>query len=341
MKTNISLVLLGLGLVSGAAYAGTVDTAPMPTSNDINVTAPDQSGMWSFGATAVYMQAANKAFAYADNATSTLTGTTTDSTSTQSTVDQGYNLWFGVDATYAFPGNGRDVTLAYEGFHGKDSNGVEGNLNSPFSAASYDSAKGKTQTNYDAGDLVFGQKLDVGERIRLHPFMGVRYAHIDTQDSASYEGTQIGGNPKTEHAQIENSFNGIGPRLGSDAEVKLGQGFSVRGRLGMSALMGSQSIDNSYSIVKYNADKTAVISTHNETLADQSETRIIPEIDARLGLHYTYDFASNMAMGVEAGWQATNYFNVISDQTSGTGHYDNTSNFGLQGPYARVQFDIA
>lgn len=55
MKTQISLVLLGLGLVCGSAYAGTV-SEPLPVSNDINVTAPDHSGMWSFGGTAVLMQ---------------------------------------------------------------------------------------------------------------------------------------------------------------------------------------------------------------------------------------------------------------------------------------------
>lgn len=88
---------------------------------------------------------------------------------------------------------------------------------------------------------------------------------------------------------------------------------------------------------------------------NESETRVIPEIDGRLGLNYTYTFESNMALGLELGWQATNYFNVVTDQypvtaglfnsqfasSVGNQHYDSTSNFGLQGPYGRLQLDIA
>ena len=363
MKTQISLLLLGLGLVSSAAYAGMV-AEPMPVSNDINVTAPDQSGMWSFGGTAVLMQPNNRSFNYADTITNSFNsaGTQFTSDTNNHSVNEGYSWWFGADITYAFPGNGRDVALAYEGLHGTTTDhtstaapiGANNTLLfSSFSGFPYLTAEGEAKTNYDAGDLVFGQKLDVSSRIRLHPFAGLRYAHINTEDIGTYGGGESSSatfdvddpfptsTHSSESAKLENTFNGIGPRFGSDAQVNLGEGFSVRGRLGLSALIGSRSIDNSAVISYLDANNTAVGYINGASNSD-SQTRVIPEIDGRLGLNYTYAFDSNMALGVEAGWQATNYFNVIADSLNAdTGQYDNNSNFALQGPYARLQLDIA
>ncbi len=364
MKTKISLVLFALGLVSASAYAGTIETAPMPVSNDVNVVAPEQSGMWSFGVMAVLMQPTNKDFTYAAYSTDTFSGSGPGGTITHPKVTEGYDWWFGADVTYAFPGNGRDVTLAYEGLHGTASDSTSTNtfgaLHSSFSGLAFLTAEGKTDTRYDAGDLVFGQKLDVGSRIRLHPFAGVRYAYINTNDTGSYTGGQDfdGLYSQVESAKIENTFSGIGPRFGSDAQVNLGQGFSVRGRLGLSALIGSHKLQNSATVTDYTGGNVVVgPASGTVTVADYSETRVIPEIDGRLGLNYTVDFNANTALGFELGWQATNYFNVISDQPylgdaignnggSNKGaqpgeHYDSTSNFGVQGPYARVQLDLA
>ena len=318
MKTKISLILLGLGLASASAYAGAVDTTPMPVSNDINVTVPDQSGMWSFGVNAVLLQPVSNDFTYFH--------TSTDSATNYQTVDQSYHWWFGADVTYAFPGNGRDVTLAYEGFHGSDSNSA---------VALPLGVEGKTDTSYDAGDLVFGQKLDVGQRIRLHPFVGVRYATIDVKNTAGY--TYFDADNKALGATTgiqEGTFSGIGPRFGSDAQINLGQGFSIRGRLGLSALIGSSNPTLDYVTTDYTTNTSAPYSINQD-----SSTRVVPELDGRLGLNYTYDFNSNMAMGVEAGWQAVNYFNAVA-QTCEDGSID-SSNFALQGPYARLQLDVA
>lgn len=375
MKTQVTLVLLALGLACGSAYAAAAAEMPMPVSNDINVTAPDQSGTWIFGATAVLMQPTNKAFNYADSIDATITddGSILTGNDTHHSVDEGYSWWFGADVSYAFPGNGRDVTLAYEGLHATASDntavppaGANGftELVSDFTGIYYQTARGETNTRYDAGDLLFGQKIDVGTRIGLHPFLGVRYAHIDTTDSGSYynaASTLFSSDDTTrtaaENASLENQFNGVGPRLGSDAEINLGSGFSVRARLGLSVLIGSHSIDND-AVVVLGADIDNPEMTIYGTNNSDSQTRVIPEIDGRLGLNYTYSININTTLGLEVGWQATNYFNVISDQypvhfgiagiadtdiggAVGNQQYDSTSNFGLQGPYARLQLAIS
>ncbi len=109
-------------------------------------------------------------------------------------------------------------------------------------------------------------------------------------------------------------------------------------------------------VIVYNPNGTINTSnTGSVVLADISETRVTAEIDRRLALHYGYDFNATTSLSLELGWQAINYFNVISDQPSvtdliGNGnnnnsglpstHYAETSNFGLQSPYARVDLNI-
>lgn len=361
MRTQISLILLGLGLSCGSsAYAAHGEETPMPLSNEVHLTAPDQSAMWSFGLTGVLMEPTNKAFVYASDQNTNLTpfGLSTAPIDNY-TVKSTYHQWFAADVTYAFAGNGRDVTLAYEGLYGNDSSSVSdpnGNLQSASNnddtfiyGGDYDEAEGKTDVQYDAVDLVFGQKLNVGQHLQLHPFMGLRYAYIATQDKGLYSGGDFWqynesddpiGDDTTENFKMDNTFTGIGPRVGSDASVILGRGFSIHGRLGVSALIGSQksSVKDTFS---YLDDGT--LETAASNFPSNSNTVLIPEVDARLGINYKYNFDTTTDLDFEAGWQATNYFNVISDQApiDIVGAYLDTYNFGLQGPYVRVQLDMA
>ena len=324
------------------------------------------------------MQPTNKTFTYADgiNIVDEENGKTiiTDN-NIHYDVDEGYYWWFGVDVTYHFPGNGRDVTLAYEGLHGSSSDSIAPavggadnfSFNTPgsavvlvsdFTGVPYNTASAETETRYDAGDLLFGQQLDVGKRIGLHPFVGLRYAHINISDSATYFSPSLkifDDSPTTENSKLDNEFNGIGPRLGSDAEINLGGGFSVRARLGLSALIGSGRVDTDATLTTPGSatGNPGVFYITDDT---DAQTRVIPEIDGRLGLNYTHQF-DTMALGLELGWQAENYFNVIGDQypvvvplpgtskgntaLQGNQHYESTANFGMQGPYARVQLDLA
>lgn len=352
MKTKISMMLLALGLSGSAVYAAHMEETPMPMSNDVNVTAPEQSGIWSFGLMAVLMQPTN-AFTYADIESRygipNDLGNDTYPDNFQD-VKPGYHGWFGADITYAFPGNGRDVTLAYEGLNGADSDhAAASETTEMYSTAYQDSvnlATGRSKTIYNAGDLVFGQNLNVGERVSLHPFAGVRYAYIDVKNTAYYMGSPFDLGQRVDDTW-ESTFSGIGPRFGSDAAAKLGRGFSVRARLGLSALIGTSSpkFDDLYTL------PTEFSGTDTYPIKQSPSTHVVPEIDGRLGVNYTYDFDSTTALGFEVGWQAIEYFNGISmigvpvDEAPGNNDPSDytiiNSNFGLQGPYARLQLDIA
>jgi hypothetical protein len=69
---------------------------------------------------------------------------------------------------------------------------------------------------------------------------------------------------------------------------------------------------------------------------------VIPEADARLGVHYAFDFNEGSSFGIELGYEVTNYFNAIDvSQASVIDNTSHNNDFNLQGPYLRLQLDIA
>lgn len=356
MTKRITLALAALGL-SATAYAGSpADQMPLPVSNDINLTAPYQEGMWSFGVEALYWEGNNSDLHYVQSAVSTATLSSVSTRSTEPEYDWGWRA----DITYDIPGNGRDVTLSYTHFDTDNSQstylgldntlvGLSGILPIPASGGSaasvFDNARGSTETDYDAVDLTFGQKIDVGQRVRLHPFAGVRYASIDTTDKITYRGytTSALTNTLQSDSRMKSDFSGLGPRFGADAQVNLGSGFMITGRFGASLLVGSR--DSKASSVQqevFDSAGVSLVSSITDTNSISSSTRVVPEMDGRLGIGYAYDWGNGTGLGVEVGYEVTNYFDVVDKSLTSYGDTSaHDTDFGMQGPYLRLQLDIA
>ncbi len=93
MKTKIACIILAL--IGATAYADAIETTPMPLSNDINLTAPQQQqGSWSFGVTGGLMQSS------------------TNTNIPNNTAKN--NTLAGGDVSYGFPNSGNDASLSYE-----------------------------------------------------------------------------------------------------------------------------------------------------------------------------------------------------------------------------------
>lgn len=350
-KVTFGLIAV-LGSVS--ALAGHGNDMPMPSG--VNLMAPHQEGSWSFGAQANYFEP-NNDFNYALASQGTFvpaTDTTTFDTKTHS-VNADYDWGWGVDVTYHFPGEGRDVTLAFTQLNSSDSDSVstapggvtfigQPGVGNPFNA--YDAATGHVDTNYDSADLTFGQVITAGSRITLHPFAGLRYAYIDYKATGTYSDSDVNVGEREQALTdldtqtLKSTFNGIGPRLGSDAAVNLGGGFSLRGTLGVSLLVGSMDVDTDYDSKNYSSGilTSEFILNHDV----ETNTRVVPEADAKLSAMYHTDFNNGYGLGFEAGWQVTNYFDAIENNSFST--FDTSTeytNFFMQGPYARIQLDVA
>jgi hypothetical protein len=339
MTKRITLALAMIGL-SASAFAGAPgNQVAMPTG--VNLTAPDSVGVWSFGIEALYVKPANNQFQYGQLNTDT---TATIPTFKNKSVSNDHEWGGTVDMTYMFPGSSRDVKLSYTHIDFSNSSNTTVGANQSFDAGDFnnafdtegDYAKGSQDTDVDSVDLVFGQWIRIGQRVDLHPFGGLRYADIRTDDKGTY--SDVSTDPATVSTQkFTSDFQGIGPRVGMDTAVHLGQGFSIVGTMAGSLLIGS---NNS----KFNVyDATGSIA-EQDIYKNGSSTTVVPELDARIGVDYMYAFTPETSMNVQLGWQVVNYFDVTDTDAIDAvspNTVNNSEDFGYQGPYLRLQVNLA
>lgn len=171
-------------------------------------------------------------------------------------------------------------------------------------------------------------------------------------------------------------FNGIGPRFGFDLSYNFCGGFGLVGSLSAALLVGE--VDSSFgeriltagefSGLGINIDGVSGITvTDGATIAATAfdpaafdvlfaddtglvsfhhpdETRVVPNIDAKLGVDWTYQFCncSRSKLTIEAGYLVSHYFNAI-DRLSAVEFTDpefrtrQTIDTSFDGPYVSVQ----
>ena len=363
MLKKLSVCLIAI-LGCGAALAAHGDDMALPTASGVNLMAPHQEGSWSFGVEANYFKP-NYDFNYATSSHQDAASPAVFDNKVYS-VDPDYEWGWGVDVTYHFPGEGRDVTASFTQLHTSEHDSAttqDQNVDHFFGTGpiyrsesgpfpnlfnTFDAVSGHVDADYDAVDLTFGQLITIGDRITLHPFAGARYADIDYKASADYQGffslIRSFGVEDAAGQEFKSEFDGVGPRLGSDASVNLGCGFSLGATLGVSLLVGD--MDNSFSAYSAhsNSFNTPPLASQYEyhNFDTHNDTRVVPEADAKVNAAYHRDFNNGYGMGFEVGYQVTNYWDVIDNSQESL--FDTTSdhsNFSMQGPYARIQLDVA
>ncbi len=347
-KSLLALAALG---VCGSAFAGSAgDEVLPPAPVEVNVTVPQQQGGWAFGVEAYWQSFENSDFQYAnvlDNPANS-----NSFASKIKSVDPDHDWGGHVDVSYLFAGNASDITLGYTRLHTDDSNKVNTSNGNQLNGGqpqiivpgpqgpnqtNWDNARGKQDNELDVVDLTAGRQIQVGSRVRLHPFAGLRYADIEQDNRAHYNRLNADDGFDTLDGKNDSEFEGIGPRFGMDANFELGMGFSLTGRMAGSLLVGNfEDKGSSTQVTGGNALLTTASTKVDDTM------RVVPELDARLGVRYDHDFNPDVAMGAELGYEVENYFDAVGN--SGFGYVDtvnHNSDLGRRGPYLRVDLKVA
>jgi len=302
-KLTLSVIAAGLATVS-AAYAAT------PTgSAPFQVTVPNLKAGPSFTLEGLFLRSTNSDLEYQQ--TNDINGNTQSHTLTP-----GYGLGFGVGMGYVFPESGNDVQINWQHFNHSTTTDPVGD------ASSSKSSDGTFK--FDTIDLDVGQYLDIGTRFQTRLFAGLRYAALkqDVSNTTLTAATDFSDASSSVEDNVS-KFTGIGPRLGVDATYHINNSFGVVSHLATGLLIGN---------VDY--DQTTTATTGNSTITTDTQTRVVPEFDAKLGFDYTVPFkdqASNMT--VEAGYQVTQYVDAIDSQNS-------TGGIGFNGPYLNLNFKM-
>jgi hypothetical protein len=313
-------------------FAAHGDTTPLPTTSqdDTTISTPASKGSWSFGVQANYFKP-NTDFNYA------LQDTSVPGSSKSLKTDTHYDWGWGADIRYHFPNSSSDILFSFTKLNSSENaavfapnaimgTGVYASLN----PLTYDSANTRVLTDYNAFTVDFGQKIAVNDYFSLHPFIGAYYSRINYKTTTQYSTS----NTVIDSEILRSDFQGLGPRLGSDATIDLNPHFSLQGTVGGSLLIGNLTPRTVYTV----AGQPTIDSNKDMN----ANTQLVPEIDAKLSALYKIDFNPSYAVGLEAGYQITNYFNAIQDDAaSAANNTTKYSDFATQGPFVRAELDIA
>lgn len=311
------------------------------------VVVPLHEGGWSLGATGFFLQPNNNELSYVlidDTNDSMLEGNL-------GRVKPDYQLGFSIHGGYLFHDTGNDFSVHYERLHTKDTKaavppsrgelwpglihpGSTSDMETLIGADDY--ADARVQFNYDSLDVLVGQRVKIGN-LFLRLSGGARYATLKDKFNFSYKDTNS-------NSYINGFFDsisqGMGPRLALNGVYKIASGLGFTIAVNTSLLVNEGKIHHMF-------DQTIedVVTSPSADVKDRIRHYIVPEIDAKVGLNYTYRTYDGHAFSIDAGWQTINYFNAhpgiryVDDNIKGT-YVHTMSDICFNGPYIGVKASV-
>lgn len=265
-------------------------------------------------------------------------------------IDPEYNWNWGVNAGVIFP-NGSDLSADYINFNDEEKR----TLLSPIFFISTIPAGGGVQFVRSEADfylqqldVTFGQLIHIGNRFNLHPKAGVRYGETERKLNSAFINPPGTISLEFFFPHQDSNFDGIGPLVGADLAYYLADGISLVGHFNSALLIGNQKSQLDF-ILGTNPPELPGADVVTEFAGkNESHNYLVPVVDGKLGLNYTYPFNNNLlsSLSFEAGYQVINYFNATSKlsfftQLSGPTLVSNrTYNFQVNGLYLNLSVKI-
>lgn len=167
----------------------------------------------------------------------------------------------------------------------------------------------------------------------LRIYGGLRYAELDQQLHAVY----LNATTRLD-TRLDTNFSGAGPRIGMNASVKTGlSNLHVIGNFAGSFLIGT--VDAVRDEVQ---DVSGTLSTSR---GNTDELRMIPVIEAELGVAYKVKLTAKRRLNIAAGYRIEDWIGAQDQPESATivsgreGQRDpGSSDMALHGPYFRVSY---
>ena len=317
-KTALAVIALG----STAAFAGTMG----PVCSAVNVTVPCENTAWDFGGRALYLQPSSNAG---------LLGQTTLTAQNGSAATFGSNPQWGwgfqLEGSYHYS-TGNDFNLNWYHYRKSNSKAFVGpytatNVVNPLSTSTstsftLNSLDATGNTSWDQVNMEFGQHVDFGENKFARFHGGMNFSRVGLNSTLVYSVTTTGTTAFNDSSS--SVYNGFGPRAGMDLTYDWGNGLSVYADGALSVLAGT---------TKNSRTATQTSTTVFTGISSNSAANVVGELDAKLGVMYTYAMAQG-DLSLDLGWVFADYLNALKSTDTNTLAVANTdSSFGIQGLY--------
>jgi outer membrane protein OmpA-like peptidoglycan-associated protein len=190
----------------------------------------------------------------------------------------------------------------------------------------------KVKLRYEVADFEAGYNWQMGTGSTVRLFGGARYAHfnqtakatIDTTTGSIGGFTHVGGKRKT-------SYSGIGPRLGLNAQLGIGNsGFNVFGGVSGALLYGK--FKDRHSITA-----TGTAGPFAASGKDKSKNKLVPNAEGEIGLGYNFNAGGSSSVGIQLGYRAEGWWGVSSSAAVlAPGPATRSSDQMMHGPFVRL-----
>jgi hypothetical protein len=172
--------------------------------------------------------------------------------------------------------------------------------------------------HYNVFDLEMARPIDVCGSLAVRPFAGARFAEINQELSALYDG----GDANRDFVDSRIKFEGGGVRAGGEAELKLLNRVGVYGRAAASLLTGDFRVTQT----EFNNAGATPLTNVNESFR-----KIVPVLELGAGVAYHGEH-----LHLSVGYEIANWFNLVDtpsfvDDVHQGKFQRNVSDLGLDG----------
>jgi len=197
-------------------------------------------------------------------------------------------------------------------------------------------------TRWDAVNLELSQQINfrATDTINLHGGLG----YVRIQNTFTNHPKLFLNGPPLFASRDNLTFRGFGPRMGVDYTHLFGNGLSLYLKTAGSLLIGTtrQAVTGYLNVVN---TTYGVIPYGTNNFVSSEKNVIVPELEAKLGAGYEYQFANGASLGFDIGYLWMTYLNAIQAYTgigvvgSSIGK-PSTTHFDLNGGYFSVSLNV-
>lgn len=317
----MTVMVLGCNL----AFSGTIG----PNCKAVDVSLPCEGMAWDLGARGLYMKASTPT-GYGQN-------TIVQNTSSLTTgVNPAWGMGFQLESAYHYS-TGNDFNVNWYHYRaGGQINTLASPVTISHSSLIFPNTTSLTtqdsQTSvspaWDQVNMEFAHHFDFGEHkfARLHA--GANFSRVANAGYQYTYQTDAGATFYQKTINFNSDFNGFGPRVGLDLNYEWNNGLGVYGTGALSLLAGSAK--SSHTIRNW-LPINGVVNADGYLFA-LHQSKVIPELDAKLGAMYTYVMPQG-DLSVDIGWMWAYYTNTLFRGEKFLESRAQIDGFGIQGLY--------